>query len=145
MQDWHKNFEYNIRWNRNETWFKDYSNTETFDYFPYKPSSQTSQTLDQNLTRDWDEAESIASFSIKYQTFSGFYAQKLWWSRKEILPTIILFAVEMFFKIGSIIYCWLFNPTWEGVQIPWIGGGGAKSAPPLRNQWRSCVRPQVAI
>ena len=23
-----------------------------------------------------------------------------------------------------------FNPTWEGVQIPWIGGGGAKSAPP---------------
>ena len=22
------------------------------------------------------------------------------------------------------------NPTWEGVQIPWIGGGGAKSAPP---------------
>ena len=24
----------------------------------------------------------------------------------------------------------LFNPTWEGVQIPWIGGGGAKSAPP---------------
>ena len=26
---------------------------------------------------------------------------------------------------------WVFNPTWEGVQIPWIGGGGAKSAPPL--------------
>ena len=24
----------------------------------------------------------------------------------------------------------LVNPTWEGVQIPWIGGGGAKSAPP---------------
>ena len=22
------------------------------------------------------------------------------------------------------------NPTWEVVQIPWIGGGGAKSAPP---------------
>ena len=39
------------------------------------------------------------------------------------------------------------NPTWEGVQIPWIGGGGLNQPPPppLRNQWRSCVRPQVAI
>ena len=28
----------------------------------------------------------------------------------------------------------VFNPIWEEVQILWIGGGGAKSAPPLRNQ-----------
>ena len=23
------------------------------------------------------------------------------------------------------------NPTWEGVQIPWIGGGGLNQPPPL--------------
>ena len=28
------------------------------------------------------------------------------------------------------------NPTWEGVQILWIGGGGPRR-PPLRNQGRS--------
>ena len=39
---------------------------------------------------------------------------------------------------------WFLNPTWEGVQILWIEGGGLLK-PPIRNQLRSCVRPQVAI
>ena len=31
---------------------------------------------------------------------------------------------------ANYIICNSINPTWEGVQIPWIGGGGAKLAPP---------------
>ena len=35
---------------------------------------------------------------------------------------------------SNISYCkniGHFNPTWEGVQIPWIGGGGLNQPPPL--------------
>ena len=35
-----------------------------------------------------------------------------------------------FFRLRIIDIIWLLNPTWEGVQIRWIGGGGAKSASP---------------
>ena len=98
MQNWHKNFDYNIRWDRNETWFTDYSNTETFDYFPYKPSSQTSQTLDQNLTRDWDEAESIASFSIKFQIFPGFYAKNFDLPEKKFCQQSFCLLLKCFLR-----------------------------------------------
>ena len=39
----------------------------------------------------------------------------------------------------------LFNPTWEGVQILWIGGGGAKSAPPKKSMKELCQTPGCYI
>ena len=37
------------------------------------------------------------------------------------------------------------NPTWEGVQILWIGGGGAKSAPPKKSMKELCQTPGCHI
>ena len=42
-------------------------------------------------------------------------------------PKDLMVKVEQIYK-AFFSSCWryfiLFNPTWEGVQIPWIGGGG---------------------
>ena len=32
----------------------------------------------------------------------------------------------------------IINPTWDGVQILWIGGGGAESAPPKKSMKEFC-------
>ena len=37
------------------------------------------------------------------------------------------------------------NPTWEGVQILWIGGGGANSAPPKKSMKELCQTPGCYI
>ena len=43
------------------------------------------------------------------------------------------FLLNSYVEIRYFLFFFLnLNPTWEGVQIPWIGGGGAKSAPPLK-------------
>ena len=64
----------------------------------------------------------------------------------------LLKSQEIIWNLGIVIELFdsqeiiTITPTCEGVQILWIGGGGLNQPPPpLRNQGRSCVRPQVAI
>ena len=38
-----------------------------------------------------------------------------------------------------------FNPTTEGVQIPWVGGGGASEAPPQKSMKELCWTPGCYI
>ena len=38
-----------------------------------------------------------------------------------------------------------FNPTTEGVQNPWVGGGGASEAPPRKSMKELCRTPGCYI
>ena len=55
-------------------------------------------------------------------------------------------STEIISKVkNSITFIKQLNPTWEGVQIMWIGGGGAKLAPPKKSMKELCQTPGYYI
>ena len=54
------------------------------------------------------------------------------WIKKFLVKK--LFGLKEFWIKNSFLVQIKFNPTPEGVQILWVGGGGASGAPPNKSR-----------